>query len=32
MEVENVTKAASFKNFLHLSYENAQLLFYDSAF
>ena len=32
MEAENIIKAASFKNFLHVSYENAQLLFHDSAF
>ena len=28
MEVGNVTKAATFKNFLHLSYKNTQLLFF----
>ena len=27
MEVKNITKAATFKTFLHLSYENTQLLF-----
>ena len=33
MEVGNTTKAATFKSFLHLSYENTQLLFlWDSAF
>ena len=32
MEVGNVTKAATFKSFLHLSYKNTQLLFYDSVF
>ena len=28
MEVGNITKAASFKSFLHLSYKNTQLLFF----
>ena len=28
MEVGNVTKAATFKGFLHLSYKNLQLLFF----
>ena len=28
MEVGNVTKAATFKGFLHLSYKNPQLLFF----
>ena len=32
MEVGNITKAATFKSFLHLSYKNTQLLFCDSAF
>ena len=27
MEVGNITKAATFKSFLHLSYKNTQLLF-----
>ena len=27
IEVENITKAAAFKSFLHLSYKNTQLLF-----
>ena len=27
MEVGNITKAATFKKFLHLSYKNTQLLF-----
>ena len=27
MEVGNITKPATFKSFLHLSYKNAQLLF-----
>ena len=27
MEVENITKAANFKSFLHLGYKNTQLLF-----
>ena len=27
MEVRNITKAATFKSFLHLSYNNTQLLF-----
>ena len=27
MEVKNITKAATFKTFLHLSYKNTQLLF-----
>ena len=28
----NITNAATFKSFLHLSYKNTQLLFFDSAF
>ena len=32
MKVENVTKVATFNSYLHLSYNNTQLLFYDSAF
>ena len=28
MEVKNITRAATFKSFLHLSYENTQLLFF----
>ena len=33
MEVENITKAATFKTFFHLSYKNMQLLFcVDSVF
>ena len=32
MEVENITKVATFNSYLHLSYKNTQLLFYDSAF
>ena len=28
MEVGNITKAATFKNFLHLSHKNTQLLFF----
>ena len=33
MEVENITKAATFKSFLHLSYKNTQnTLFCDSVF
>ena len=32
MEVGNITKAATFKGFLHLSYKNTQLLFCDSDF
>ena len=28
MEVENITKAATFKSFLHLSNRNTQLLFF----
>ena len=32
MKVENITKAATFKSFLHLSHKNSQLLFCDSAF
>ena len=31
MEVENITKAATFKGFLHLSYKNTQLLFFVTA-
>ena len=27
MEVGNITKAGTFKSFLHLSYKNTQLLF-----
>ena len=32
MEAGNITKAATFKSFLHLSYTNTQLLFYDVTF
>ena len=32
MEVGNITKAATFISFLHLSYINTQLLFCDSFF
>ena len=32
MEVESITKAANFKSFLHLSYNNTRLLFQNSAF
>ena len=33
MEIVNVTKAATFKSFLHQSYKNTQLSFFcDSAF
>ena len=32
MEVGNITKAATFKSFLHLNYKNKQLLFCDSGF
>ena len=32
MEIGNVTKAATFKSFLHESYKNTQLLFFVSAF
>ena len=32
IEVGNITKAATFKGFLHLSYKNTQLLFCDSVF
>ena len=28
MEVGNITKAATFKSFLHLSYKNIKLLFF----
>ena len=28
MEVGNITKAATFKSFLHLSYKNKQLVFF----
>ena len=28
----DITNAATFKSFLHLSYKNTQLLFFDSAF
>ena len=28
MEVGNITKAATFKSFFHLSYKNTQLLFF----
>ena len=28
MKVGNITKAATFKSFLHLSYKNTQLLFF----
>ena len=31
MEVGNITKAATFPSFLHLSYKNTTLLFWDSA-
>ena len=32
IEVENITKAAAFKSFLHLSYKNMQLLFLWQCF
>ena len=32
LEVGNITKAANFKSFLHQSYKNTQLFFYDSSF
>ena len=32
MEVGNITKAAIFKSFIHLSHKNTQLLFCDKAF
>ena len=32
IEVGNITKAATLKSVLHLSYKNTQLLFCDSAF
>ena len=33
MEVQNITKAATFKSLLHLSYKAHTItLFYDSAF
>ena len=32
MEVKNITKAATFKSFLHLSHKYSQLLFCDCAF
>ena len=32
MEVGNITKAATFISFLHVSYINTQLLFCDSFF
>ena len=32
MEDVNITKAATFKSFLYLSYKNTQLLFCDGAF
>ena len=28
MEVVNITKAATFKSFLHLSYKNTELLYF----
>ena len=31
-EVEDIPKVATFNSYLHLSYKNTQLLFYDSAF
>ena len=31
MEVGNITKAVTFKSFLHLSYKNTQFYFFDSA-
>ena len=32
MEVGNITKAATFKSFFHLSYKNTQLLFFATVF
>ena len=32
MEVGNITKAAYFKSFLHLSYKNTQLLLFVTVF
>ena len=32
MEVGNITKAATFKSFLHLNYKNAHLLFLWQCF
>ena len=32
MEVGNSAKAANFRTFLHLSYKNTPLCFYDSPF
>ena len=32
MEVGNITKATTFKRFLHVSYKNTQLLLCDSVF
>ena len=32
MEVGKITKAATFKIFIHLSYKNTQVLFCDNAF
>ena len=32
MEVVNITKAATFKSFSHLSYKTHNYFFYDSAF
>ena len=32
MEVGNITKTGTFKGFLHLSYKNTELFFWDSAF
>ena len=31
MEVENITKAATFKTFLHVIYKNTELLFFATA-
>ena len=32
MDVENITKAVTFKGFLHLIYKNTKLLFFVTAF
>ena len=32
MEVENITKAAAFKGFFHLSYKSAQSFFLTALF
>ena len=31
MEVENIAKTATFKNFLHLSYKKTQELFFETV-